>query len=255
MEINWTTFTAQIINFLILVWLLKRFLYAPIVRAMDERERKLAERLNEAVSARQSAEQEAAEFRHRNEQLDHTREELLAEAGREIEGWKKERLQETRAEVDHTRDQWYQSIERERHAFLRDLRQRAGQQVHQLTRRVMGKLCQAPLEGQVIGSFEAQLEQIDEAKQLAIAAAIRNSHHKVLVETAFDLPAESRRHIEAMIRTHLSDGIDIEFKTAPELICGIELKAAGYKVAWSAGETLDELEEEFAAALDTAVSP
>ena len=49
MEINWTTFTAQIINFLVLAWLLKRFLYGPIVRAMDKREQKLAERLDEGV--------------------------------------------------------------------------------------------------------------------------------------------------------------------------------------------------------------
>jgi F-type H+-transporting ATPase subunit b len=254
MEINWTTFTAQIINFLVLTWLLKRFLYGPIVRAMDEREKRLAERQDEATAAKQSAAQEAAEYRRRNEDLDHAREELLAEAGREIEDWKQQHLQQARGEVDHVRKEWYRSIERERGAFLRDLRQRAGQQVHQMTRRVMGKLCRATLEGEVVEAFAERLQQVDENKRSEIAAAIRNSQHRVLVETAFELPDERRRRIEAMIHEHLTDGIDIEFKVVPELICGIELKAAGYKVAWSVGETLEELEDEFATALDAAVS-
>ena len=38
MRINRFTVFAQAINFLILVWLLKRFLYKPILHAIDERE-------------------------------------------------------------------------------------------------------------------------------------------------------------------------------------------------------------------------
>ena len=75
-------------------------------------------------------------------------------------------------------------VERDRTAFLRELRLRAGQQVHQLARRVIGKLCRASLEQQVIDAFVEQLQQLDENKRREIAAAIRNAHHKVLVETA-----------------------------------------------------------------------
>ncbi len=48
MAIDWITVSAQIVNFLILVWLLKHFLYQPIIRAMDRREQRVSERLNEA---------------------------------------------------------------------------------------------------------------------------------------------------------------------------------------------------------------
>ncbi len=48
MLINWFTVLAQIVNFLILVYLLKRFLYGPIIRAMQEREKKIARRLQDA---------------------------------------------------------------------------------------------------------------------------------------------------------------------------------------------------------------
>lgn len=252
MEINWTTFTAQIVNLLVLVWLLKRFLYTPILQAMDDREQKISERRNAAETARAAAEQEAAALRRQQEELEHAREELLAKAGHEVEAWKKDRLQESRAEVDHARAEWYRAVERDRTAFLRELRLRAGQQVHQLARRVIRKLCRASLERQVIDAFAEELQQLDGNKRREIADAIRNTHHKVLVETAFELSSEDQQQITGLVREHLTDDIECEFKTAPELICGIELKAGGFKVAWSAGETLDELEDEFATALDTA---
>jgi F-type H+-transporting ATPase subunit b len=37
MLIDWFTVGAQVLNFLILVWLLKRFLYGPILDAIDAR--------------------------------------------------------------------------------------------------------------------------------------------------------------------------------------------------------------------------
>jgi F-type H+-transporting ATPase subunit b len=48
MLIDWFTVGAQVVNFLILVWLLKRFLYKPILHAIDERERRIAKELADA---------------------------------------------------------------------------------------------------------------------------------------------------------------------------------------------------------------
>ncbi len=254
MEINWTTFTAQIINFLILAWLLKRFLYGPIVRAMEDREKKIADQQDEVIFARQNAEQEAAEYRKRKEELDHTFEELFAKAGYEVEQWKEKHLQQAREEVDQARKEWYRSIERERNTFLHDLRQRAGQQVYSMTRRILTKLCQASLERQIIEAFAERLQQIHEGKRNEIVAAIHNSHDRLLIETAFSLTDEDARKIESIIHEYLTDEIEIDFKVVPELICGIEMKTAGFKIAWSVDETLEELEGEFSTALDAAIS-
>ena len=57
MQIDWFTVVAQIVNFLILVWLLKKFLYGPIIRAMDDRERRIASRLEEANARERQAQE------------------------------------------------------------------------------------------------------------------------------------------------------------------------------------------------------
>ncbi|MBU0908993.1 MAG: F0F1 ATP synthase subunit B, partial [Proteobacteria bacterium] len=62
MGIDWFTFCAQIINFLILVWLLKKVLYQPVLNAMAEREAKIAARLNDAAEQAAQAEHEKGKF-------------------------------------------------------------------------------------------------------------------------------------------------------------------------------------------------
>ena len=64
MLIDWFTVGAQALNFLILVWLLKRFLYKPILHAIDEREKRIAKELADADAKKAEA---AYPARHRIE--------------------------------------------------------------------------------------------------------------------------------------------------------------------------------------------
>ena len=99
MLINWFTVLAQIVNFLILVVLLKFFLYDRIIKAMDEREAKIRARLNEAKAKAKEAEQEADAFRSRNKELENKREAMLAQAKEEAEAHRKALTEQARHDV------------------------------------------------------------------------------------------------------------------------------------------------------------
>ena len=106
MQIDWFTVIAQIINFLILVALLKRFLYGPIIRAMDDRERRIASRLEEANRREQEAQEEIAAYRARREELEDAREDALARAREEAEKTRHELITSARAEIREMQQQW-----------------------------------------------------------------------------------------------------------------------------------------------------
>ena len=86
MPIDWFTVVAQAINFLILVWLLKRFLYKPILHAIDEREKGIAAQLAEAEAKKAEAQKERDDFQHKNEAFDQERAALLKKATDEAKG-------------------------------------------------------------------------------------------------------------------------------------------------------------------------
>lgn len=252
MDFNWFTFGAQIINFLVLVALLKWFLYAPVIRAMDEREQNVADRLTEAEQRRQQAEQEQETYRRKTEQLQHQREELQAEAGREIEAWRKQHLQQAREEIEAARQEWYQALNREREQFLRDLRIRAGRAVYETARQVLTRLAGAPLEEQIVQAFLRKIGELTPDSRREIADAICNSHHRMTVASAFDLTEPQQKQIRSTLQETLADHAEITFRHEADLICGIEFKAAGYKVAWSVRELLESLEDEFTELLEQA---
>ncbi len=251
MSIDWFTFTAQILNFLLLVWLLKRFLYGPITRAMQEREQRIAARLTDAAAAREAADREAALFREKLDELQHTRAHLLAQAGREVEQWKQEHIRRAEEEVEKLRADWMQTLHREQRALLRELQQRVAKQVQQLARRVLQELADEQLERRAVSIFLERLRKLDGTQRSEIATAVRNGRHHVFVETAFDLSAETRAEVTQAVQQAIGEDLSLEFRVRPELICGIELQAAGYKVAWTAAESLESLAEEFATALDS----
>ena len=80
MLIDWFTVGAQIVNFLILVWLLQHFLYKPILNAIDAREKRIAAELADADKKKAEAQKERTDFEDKNKAFDEQRIALLAKA-------------------------------------------------------------------------------------------------------------------------------------------------------------------------------
>jgi F-type H+-transporting ATPase subunit b len=249
--IDWFTVAAQVVNFLVLVYLLKRFLYGPIIRAMDERERKIAARLEEAGKKREEAEQEAEAYRQKNQAFDAKRQEMLSQAKEEAEAARKELTKVARNQVEAVQANWYEAIQREKEAFLEDLRQRAGKHIYTIARRMLEELANADLEEQIIRVFIERLGRLDEGEQTALRESIGDSGTtSVEIQSAFDIPTEMRQKIEEAVRIQISERAETSFEISSDSICGIELMVHGRKIAWSLENYLVTLEEGLVEALE-----
>jgi F-type H+-transporting ATPase subunit b len=248
--IDWFTVIAQIANFLILVLLMRRFLYRPILNAMQTREERIAARLQEAD--RQQAEALAAEESYRQQKLalERSQEEILARARVEAERQRKEWVAEARAEIDETQRHWHQAIQREKELFLHELRKRAGQQVCAIARRALADLANAELEQRMVDIFIRRIQAVTPEQRADIVAAVQEAGEGITVRSAFSLPVEMRHRIRGVAEEQIGDGVEVHFDVAPDLIAGLELKAPGHRIAWSLTDYLDNLEEEIAAALE-----
>ena len=98
MLINWFTVVAQIINFLILIWLLKRFLYKPVLKAIHDREKKIAAQLQDAEAKKTEAQKQRDEFRNKNTEFDQQRNIEWQKAVEEINNERQHLLEEARKE-------------------------------------------------------------------------------------------------------------------------------------------------------------
>ncbi|MGO2137080.1 MAG: F0F1 ATP synthase subunit B family protein, partial [Marinobacter sp.] len=117
MSIDWITVFAQIANFLVLVWLLKRFLYRPILDGIDAREAEITHRMAEAGEAEKKAQAVEADFRQQKQQLLSDQDAVLKRALTESEDQRDSLLAEARAKLEKEQQDWHKHLERERQKF------------------------------------------------------------------------------------------------------------------------------------------
>jgi F-type H+-transporting ATPase subunit b len=244
MLIDWFTVGAQVLNFLILVWLMKRFLYQPILHAIDEREKRIAAELGDADTKRAQAENERNEFQKKNAAFEKQRAELLNQATLDAKTEGQRLLDEARKAADSLSAKRQESLRNEGHHLNQTLRRRTQLEVFAIARQTLSDLANTSLEDRLCEVFIRRLSEMDAKTKPVLAEALKTALEPSLVRSAFDLSAEQRALIQDALNETFSAEINIRFETAPELISGIELiTETGQKLAWSISDYLLSLEK------------
>lgn len=242
MTIDWFTFIAQVINFLILIWLLQRFLYAPVMRAMTDRESQIAQQFTDAETAQARADASLNDCERQRQELAEARDTMLAKAACDVDAWRDEQLRQARAEVDEDQRQWQEDLARQKQSLLRELQLDVTQHAVELGRRVLAQLADQSLQSRLVDRFIDRLQDSDLS-----ALSSSDSSASVVVESSHELTAEDRDRLSQALQDVPSD---LVFRTSPQLVCGIELQAPGCRLSWNLRETLAEVESDLIDALE-----
>lgn len=243
MLIDWFTVGAQALNFLVLVWLLKRFLYQPILDAIDAREKRVAAALADADAKKAEAKKDRDEFQRKNAAFDRERAALLAKATDEANTERQRLLDEARKAADALAATRLESLKSEQQSLSAALSRRTRDEVFAIARKALGDLATTSLEERMCEVFTRRLRELDVRTKTALGAALKSSSAPARVRTSFDLPAAQRALIQNALNEAFSAEIRLQFETAPDLISGIELTSNGQKVGWSITEYLASLEK------------
>ena len=243
MLIDWFTVAAQVVNFLILVWLMKRFLYKPILHAIDEREKRIATELANADNKKAEAQKESDDFKHKNEEFDKQRAALLSKATDEAKAERQRLLEEARKDAAALSSKLQGALRDQEHTLHQAIRQRTQQEVFAITRKALTDLATTSLEERLGEVFTRRLREMDAQAKAGLAQSLKTASDPALVRSAFDLPAQQRAAIQNALNETFSAEIRIRFETAPDMISGIELTTNGQKVAWSIAGYLASMEE------------
>ncbi len=243
MLIDWFTVIAQVLNFLILVWLLKRFLYRPILNAIDAREKKVAAELADADAKEAEAQKEKEEFRRKNEEFDQQRAELLSRAKDEAKTERQRLLEEARKEASDLRLKQQEALRNDKQDLNQAINLRTQQEVFAIARKVLKDLAGTSLEERTVDVFAKRMHELDRDEKEQMAFVLGTSSSPVLIRTAFDLPKAQRDLVKKTIKETLGIEVQVSFETVPDLVNGIELTANGQKVSWSIAGYLSSLEK------------
>ncbi len=243
MQIDWFTFVAQIINFLILMGLLWKFLYQPIMGAMDQREEEIESRFQEAESKRKEAEEKARTYQQKQDELDAKRDEMLSEARESAEQEKKRLLSQAREEVDQARDKWMSSLRDEQESVLNRFREEAGKGLCSGVRRALQDLADEDLEPHITDVFLQRIASLDGEQRQALQDSLDRSDEPPQVVSAFELPQKRQKEISQAVKKAVERDVSLQFRQSSDVVCGVELRTDGHKLAWSVASFTAAVEE------------
>lgn len=236
MSIDWITVAAQIANFLLLVWLLKRFLYRPILDGIDARETEIAERMAEAVHIRQKAEAAEAQY---HDQLASFRadqsatiEDALRKAGEERDAL----LSKARESLEHERGERERQRAREALEYADELQRTGAEALLSLTRKALRDLADETLEERIAAHVAGRLAPL--SRDLLEAAG--ESTDAVAI-TRDPLPGNARDRLNVDLQKVIPK-VTLRFETDPAQAPGLILRLGGAQVAWTVDTYVDGLD-------------
>ena len=242
MLIDWFTVGAQALNFLMLVWLMKRFLYQPILRAIDAREKRVAAEIADADAKRAEAKRERDEFQRKNEEFDKDRAALLSKATDEAKAEGRRLLEEARRAADASSAKRMETLRKDASSLSQAISRRTQEEVFAIARKALTDLATTSLEERMGEVFTRRLREMDGAARAGLGQALKTASEPAFVRSAFELPAEPRAAIQNALNETFAAEIRVRFETAPDLVSGIELTANGQRVGWSIADYLASLE-------------
>ena len=220
MELDLTTFILEIVNFLVLVWMLKRFLYKPVLAVIDKRRAAIRASLDEAAQTQRAAEAAKEQYDHRLADWEHERE----TPGSSWRGNPAERARlmgEVKKELAAERSKAAARNQREAEEWRRKVEEQAQDLGAAFAARLLERAAGPELERRLV---EAALEDL-RALPPERAAELRDGAAEATVWTATELPEALRQKIELALQGLAPEGpLRCTFEQQPELMAGMRVQ-------------------------------
>ncbi len=242
MALTWFTVTAQVLNFLILLVLLRYFLFDRIMRVIAERRSAIDQQWQEAERKHQEASELSQELEQLKAEHHRQREALLAQAVEEAELQRQRLLGQAREEVRQLHDRWATAAEQEGRRLRGHLQAWAAREVLLVARSVLQDLADSDLQEQAAQRFLALLGELDDQSAEALRWSLR-SESPAVVQTAQPLSDSLQSEVTRRVREVAGCDLEVEFRTAPDLLAGLVLEAGGRRIAWDLRHYLDGVEQ------------
>jgi F-type H+-transporting ATPase subunit b len=251
MLIDWFTVGAQVVNFIVLVWLLKRFLYKPVLNAIDSREKRVAAELANAELQMAETKKSRDDLQAKGDAFDAERGALLAKAilGAKMEA---ERLLGNAREAADTLTLQRNAARRSETARLSgELSRLAAAESINIARAALKDIAGADLEARICEVFVRRLRGMDSPTKESLGILLTGSADMPVATSSFELSSVDKNAIQTALNETFSADIHLRFELSPNAIGGIELSAGGERVSWTINDYLKTLKERAAALLST----
>ena len=239
MELNWSTVVLEILNFLILVWILKRFLYQPVLDVIARRRAGIEQTLADAQTRHAEAMGLQEQYEGRLAEWDRERQQAREALARELDAERSRKLAELQTALEQEQEKVRVAGARRQADALRKLEETALLHATRFTTRLLQQASGPELEARLADLAIAGLTALPDKR----IADLRNSHGKppgaIRIASAFPLAGDQRQRLEQALASVAGPDIPQHFEQDSALLAGVRISFG----SWVLGVNLqDELQ-------------
>ena len=257
MTIDWFTVIAQVVNFIVLVWLMKRFLYAPVLKAIDAREKRIADEIAAADTTQREARAEHALFEEKNRGFDAERVERMRAVQEEVVEKRRHLINKAHVDAEALQTQSLALLTKKATSLAETINHRVHHEAFALAQHTLREVASTSLEAQIVDVFASKLRGLDSDARQTLSAALETNDGIAVVRSAFVLPSAQQQIVEAILDEVLSTTTKtttVQWHTDDTIVGGIELVIGGQTVSWTLAAHLDALHTAMAVAWSTSAT-
>ncbi|OZG70103.1 ATP F0F1 synthase subunit B [Hahella sp. CCB-MM4] len=242
MELDWSTVVLEIINFIILIWLLKRFLYRPVLNVVEKRQASVRESLQQAEDTQKQAEALQQQYQDRLKTWEQEKSEARREFEEALNQDRARKLETLQSELAREADKAKAAAENQNRQWRREVTEQALQQGSGFAAALMKPLADQHLEEKLIHLFCETMDQWPPSTLEELRNAVNHRPPNVPIQfeisSAFELSTDIRERLLSILVKALGEQCETSFAVDESLLAGIRIASGG----WSLGLNLaDEL--------------
>lgn len=248
MQISWFEIIAQIINFFVLLFILQKLLYKPVMNAMASRQERIQKYQVEADETMGEAKQLISEYDAKIAEADDEKRSIISDARQEARDQKERLLKEYRQEAEAKRTLYLKEIEDEKEAFLTHLRQNLGNGAVKIAAHILRTISSKELEEEVFKTFAQTLRElnsyIEDVSELADETDVTILSSRLLTQA-------EQVVIQNALKKHMPQLNKLTYDVQEDLIIGHELELETYTIHTNIKHYLKEVEDDIMTQLET----
>jgi F-type H+-transporting ATPase subunit b len=222
MKIDWWTLALQTINVIVLLWVLQRFLFKPVLAVIAQRQQATQQTMHDATAAKQRADQERAALEAERLQLTNGREQTLAAAQAEAQKARDAMMAQANEDIRQRMDAARAALQRERNEASAALQVKASALAADIARRLLERVPGQSWNRWFIEGTCDQLARLAPAELALLREDKQEAAVKVISADALD--DGDQAFVRSSLKAMLAREVPITFATDATLIAGVELR-------------------------------
>lgn len=223
MDFNLSTFFIEIANFLILIWILQRLFYKPLLAMIAQRKQYIDQTLADAQTVKQQAEEECKRYESRQKLWAQEKQTALSVFQRQMETERNVKLGELQHELEDERQQHYVTVTRERQEFERHAQQQALKNSAKFATILLQNTASPELEAQFVHLLIERLVTLPEACKQYLQLVENQQNIILKITTVYPLAPTLQSQLEQHFITLISLPLTIDYQQDVALIAGVRI--------------------------------